>query len=184
MNKAILAAAATLSMAAVPAFGQVHDVDSKRDYTPEQQATYDALTIDQRTNFDSWPADRQVVYFGWPYDVQGYYWTLEPVQQDTFWYLDDTQRISLYRMPTASERVAAWDNYLAAYNKVDEITFVNSGIVQNIATHDTSDEYPICKSDMDDHCINAWAAGQRGPNVDRPLDYWPGEAVTDMRSGG
>ena len=41
-------------------------------------------------------------------------------------------------------------------------------------------ELPICSADQQDNCINAWEAGKRGPGVNRPLDYWPGQPASEM----
>ncbi|MBU2341927.1 MAG: hypothetical protein KKE77_11880 [Alphaproteobacteria bacterium] len=41
-------------------------------------------------------------------------------------------------------------------------------------------EVPICSSNEQDNCINAWEAGKRGPGVARPLTYWPGQPASEM----
>ena len=65
------------------------------------------------------------------------------------------------------------------------MNWANNEVVQTVPTSSMRNgEYPVCEGDMDDSCINAWEAGQRGPGVNRPLQYWPGESVTEARSGG
>lgn len=59
-------------------------------------------------------------------------------------------------------------------NASGEMHWASNAVVQDIPTPHQG-EYPVCESDADDNCIKAWAAGQRGPGVDRPLGYWPGE---------
>ncbi len=179
MSKMILAAATALSMVAVPATAQDREtVELNKDgMTMQSGAHVDELTEQQRAEYEAWPEG-----------VRSYYITLEPTDRETFWYLDDEQRIQLYEM-TEADRVRAWTSINAqmAERRMTETNWVSNEMVQTIPTpvrtnHDG--EYPICESEMDDHCINAWAAGERGPNVDRPLQYWPGESATDMRSGG
>ncbi|WP_338244324.1 hypothetical protein [Aurantiacibacter hainanensis] len=196
MKKAFLAAATALSMAAVPAAAQVHDVDDKRDMTPQQQVMYDDLSADQQAVFDTYTPDQQTMYFGWNDALRGYYWSLDENQQDAWWYLNDDQRVTLFQIQAPEQREAAWNSVIAqvdeletrsstaqttatrtAANTTGNIQFVNTGIVQDIPPAHQG-EYPVCESDADDNCINAWAAGQRGPGVDRPLSYWPGEPAS------
>ena len=74
-------------------------------------------------------------------------------------------------MPTNQQ---ASNNSTMSANSNSNMRFVSNAVVQNIpAPH--QGEYPVCESDADDNCINAWAAGRRGPGVDRPLEYWPGD---------
>lgn len=195
MRKMILATATALSMAAVPALAQVHDVDDKRDMTPDQQTVYDSFDDDQRAQFDAWPSDYRYTYFGWEPEVRTYYWTLDDNQKDAWWYLDDNQRVQLYNITDVTVRESTWTSIheqLAAMNMhkhtatVKQVNFVSNEVVQTVdvpaRAHDFN--YPVCQTDMDDHCINPWAAGLRGPDVNRPLGYWPGESVTEMRKGG
>ncbi|MWV28306.1 hypothetical protein [Aurantiacibacter rhizosphaerae] len=194
MNKAILAAATALSMVAIPAAAQVNTVDDKRDMTEAQQMMYDELDTDQQAMFDAYTPDQQTMYFGWPTDLRGYYWSLEQDQQDAWWYLDDNQRTTLYQIQAPEQRQAAWTSVISQVNKLEngaatssaqasttsgDIRFVSKEMAQSIpAAH--QGEYPVCKSDSDDNCINAWATGARGPGVDRPLDYWPGKPASSM----
>ena len=192
MNKAILAAATALSMAAIPATAQVNNVDDKRDMTEAQQMMYDELNADQRTIFDTYTPDQQTMYYGWNDALRGYYWSLDQDEQNAWWYLDDQQRVTLFQIQAPEQREAAWSSVLTQVEQMEagaspeqaasETTATSSGnmewasneVTQNVpAPH--QGEYPICESDADDNCINAWAAGQRGAGVDRPLDYWPGE---------
>jgi hypothetical protein len=162
--------------------------------TDEQQAMYDALPSNQRAEFDRLQPDQQVMYFGWNDALRGYYWDLTPQQREAWWYLDDEQRISLFQM-SPDQQSAAWNSITQQVAELTgnsgqqtatarttatrsaratEINFVNNAVVQDIpAPHEG--EYPVCESDADDNCINKWAAGQRGPGVERPLGYWPGD---------
>lgn len=195
MKKAILAAATALSMAAVPAVAQVNNVDDKRDMTEAEQVMYDELDADQRAMFDTYTPDQQTMYFGWNDALRGYYWSLDEERQDAWWYLNDEQRATLYQIQAPEQREAAWASVISQVNDMENrsttqqaattqsnnasansrMEFSSNAVVQDIpAPH--QGEYPVCESDRDDNCINAWAAGQRGPGVSRPLDYWPGES--------
>lgn len=198
MRKMMLATATALSMVAVPAMADPQD--HHHHLTEAERSAYEAMTAGQRSVFDAFDADRKTIYFSWPADVQNYYWTLDEKRQDTWWYLTDEQRVSLFEMDEDA-RADRWNAYVAKVDAVQangetfayttstgtpdtQRAFVSQPMVQDISIAQHDGEYPVCRSDLDDHCINAWAAGMRGPNVDRPLDYWPGESVTEMRSGG
>lgn len=190
MNKAILAAATALSMISVPAMADHHESD---EMTAEQQMMYDELSAADRVEFDSYTPEQQTMYFGWNDALRGYYWSLDDNQQDAWWYLDDDQRVTLFQIQAPEQREAAWNSVIAQVNQLEagnsstatrtaastsgNIQFVNTGVVQNIpAPH--QGEYPVCESDADDNCMNPWAAGMRGPGVERPLGYWPGEPAS------
>lgn len=193
MNKTLLAAATALSMISVPAMAQVHDVDDKRDMTEAEQMMYDELDAADQAEFDSYTADQQTMYFGWNDALRGYYWSLNDQQQDAWWYLNDEQRATIFQIQAPEQRSAAWNSVLSQVAELENgnsvtqtatastntanMRFVSNAVVQDApAPH--QGEYPVCESDADDNCINAWAAGQRGPGVDRPLDYWPGEPAS------
>ncbi len=194
MNKTILAAATALSMVSVPAMADHHQGESAYDMSPQQQAMYDELDADQRALFDTYTPDQQTLYFGWNDALRGYYWSLNEQQQDAWWYLDDEQRVTLFQMQAPERREATWNAIIAQVDELEardassqqaysasedsrDMRFVSNAVVQDVpAPH--QGEYPVCESDADDNCINAWAAGQRGPGVDPPLDYWPGESVS------
>lgn len=191
MKKTFLAAATALSMISVPALADHHEAD---DMTAEQQVMYDALSATDQAEFDTYTVDQRAAYFAWNAPLRDYYWTLNADQQDAWWYLNDNQRTQIFQIP-ADQRTAAWNSVVAQVAQVEngttpanqqaaasddmsndaDVRFVSNEVVQSApAPH--QGEYPVCESDADDNCINAWAAGERGPGVDRPLDYWPGEA--------
>lgn len=165
MRKMLLATATALTMAAVPAAAQVNSVEDKRDMSAEQQAIYDAFTPEQRVVFDTYSPEYQTVYYSWDPMLRDYYWTITPEEQLAFYSLTPEER------------------YALSYG-TSGMTYQSTPVVQTLAATSHSGEYPVCTGDNDDHCINAWAAGKRGPGVDRPLGYWPGESMTEMRTGG
>lgn len=198
MRNLLLASATAISLLAAPTLaqdqadaplGSTNSIADKRSFTPEQQAVYDRLEPEFRTLFDAWEPDRQVMYFGWTDALRGYYHTLDPRQQEAWWYLSPEQRIDMFQMQ-GEQRELAWNDVLSQVAAAEagtpaattaaasgQTSFVSNSVVQQApAPH--SGEYPVCTSDADDNCINAWAAGERGPGVTRPLDHWPGKPAS------
>ena len=201
MRTLLLAGAAALTFAAMPAIAQ----DS--DTTATATATASTLTPEQKAAHDSWPADRQTAYDAWPVEVQTYYWTLAPEQQQGWWVLTDDQRVKLVAM-TPDQQKAAWasiQSQLGAQAAAPAATagsdmsassmaapagamqFVKSEVVQQ-TPGDTnantsalqSGDLPICKKGQQDGCINGWEKGKKGP---RPLDHWPGQPASETSPG-
>ena len=165
MNKTLLAAAAAVSMFAVPAMAQDMSHGMNHELNEAQTATYMALSTTQRAAFDGWPHDRQMGYLGWPENVRTYYWTLDDDRTNAWWMLNDEQRVRLFEMQPA-QRETAWGSIISQVNGTPAVAtttsvpanaqmrYVRNATVQNIVMHDTTDEYPVCKGDADDHCIN------------------------------
>ena len=159
------------------------------------------LTDSQQSMYDGWPAEQQGMYDGWPYNLQEYYWSLTPIQQTGWWRLNNDQRMSVYQM-TPDQRIAAWNQIAAQMNgqstsnmaattaKTSGMSnssmsprFVSKPVVQSIPAADMvtpSANPPICTKDQQNNCINAWAAGERGKGVVKPLNYWPGEPASEI----
>lgn len=198
MKKAFLAAATALSMVAVPATAQQQTREAPEDapafYSAEHERMLRDMEPEARVYFDQLDEEQQQLYFGWDAALRDYYWSLDTDQRDAWWYLNDEQRITLYQIEAPEQREAAWDSVVAQVAEMEareaasqqaantttgsgEMEWASNAVVQEIpAPH--QGEYPVCESDADDSCINAWAAGQRGPGVDRPLNYWPGESAS------
>lgn len=197
MKTLLFAGAAALSMAIVPAIGHAqapnattNSVEDKRaEMTAEQQAMYDSWPADYRTAYDSWPAEQQTMYFVWPADLQTYYWTLTPAQQNAYWMLTDEQKMQVYALPEG-QRATTWASIVSQVNAQTGETmpatqagtsgsmeFVGNAMVQDIpAPH--QGEYPPCRGEVQDNCINPREAGLNYGN--RPLDYWPGQPASEM----
>ncbi|WP_271078154.1 hypothetical protein [Aurantiacibacter sp. MUD61] len=169
MKKLALAAATALTMTAAPAMAQDYADDGT---TMQSYAHLNDLNEEQR-------AERET----WTIELRDYYDGLEAEERETWWYLDDMQRMMIVRMDDDAQ-MSQWSTYKAQYDnqylrmRSGDVEYVRSAMVQDApmprSAHDG--DYPVCESDADDHCVNAWAAGQRGPGVDRPLQYWPGES--------
>lgn len=184
MKSLIYAGAAALAIAATPALADDH-----MDGTE--------LTVTQQAMYDAWTAEQQTTYDAWPVEAQTYYWTLDEMQQDVWWNnLNDEQRVRIVAM-TIPQRTAAWtsiSNQLNAANNAassnasatarstpsatsGSINYRGNAMVQDIpAPH--QGEYPVCKGDLDDNCINPREAGKDWGN--RPLNYWPGKPASEI----
>ena len=185
--KALLAATAAIGLAltASPALAD-HHMSGEMKMTAEQTAMYDGWSEANRTTYDAWPAEAQT-----------YYWTLDSGQQDIWWNaLNNDQRVRIVGMDP-QQRMAAWTsisnqmngNANAAASNASttaranstamngNVRFQSNAMVQNVpAAH--NGEYPPCRGDMQDNCINPREAGLNYGN--RPLDYWPGRPASEI----
>lgn len=180
MRNLILAGAAALAFTATPALADHH----------MEGETMMELSADQRATYDGWPAERRSAYDAWPAEVQTYYWTLTPAQTKGWWVLTDEQRVKIYGM-TPEARTAAWTSIAAQMGGTSATAtttaaattsgtsprFVSNTMVQTApAAH--SGEYPPCKGDMQDNCVNPREAGLNYGN--QPLNYWPGKPASEI----
>lgn len=150
-------------------------------------------TMQQQAAYDGWPADRKQMYDAWPPEVRTYFWTLTPAQQNGWWLLNDDQRTRIYAM-TPPQRVQAWNSIAAqlagsnagmmassagTMGSTGNMAWVSNPMIQPIAGDQAVygvGVVPVCEEDQYDNCMNPWEAGVRGPSVERPLEYWPGES--------
>ena len=192
MRKTILASAAVLALA-LPA-GAV----MAQDAAPVAAAG--AMTAEQQTAYDSWPVERQGAYDGWSPDIQAYFWTLTPDQVQGWWLLTDEQRAQVHAMPP-EQRTAAWAQISAQMNgtasaappastpaatnagwanAAANIRYESSPVTQAVpagAAPKADGEYPPCKGDVKDGCVNPREAGLNYGN--RPLGHWPGKPASE-----
>lgn len=193
MNRTLVAAAASLALA-VPGVAV-----AQTTVATDAAGNVYVMTDAQRGMYDTWPAERRTMYDAWPNDYKVYYWTLTPEQQNGWWVLNDDQRTRVYAM-TPQQRAAAWTAIMAqmgasgastsasanmnasAGSVAGNMRFVSNAVVQNIAEgpDQPTGEVPVCAPNQQDNCINAWEAGRRGPNVDKPLGYWPGKPASEQ----
>ena len=198
MRTLLMAGAASLAVIALPSTLSAQQADATA-------AAEVGLSADRQASYDAWPADRQASYDAWASAEQEYFWTLTPGQQEGYWLLNAEQRAQILAM-TPEQRAQAWQSIEAQLSRADasasapnsanasataraattaarsagsgEPRLVSNEVVQTTPGEPPS-EYPVCKGDNDDRCINAWAAGQRGPGVNRPLDHWPGRPASE-----
>ena len=184
MKSLIFAGAAALALTATPALADDH-MDAM-ELTATQQAMYDAWTDSQRTTYDAWPMEAQT-----------YYWTLDDMQQGVWWNaLNNEQRVRIVGMDDA-QRVAAWTSIRNQMNAAGNATASNASATARTTRSATSGnivfrgnavtqtapaahngEYPPCKGDQQDNCVNPREAGLNYGN--RPLNYWPGKPASEI----
>ena len=188
---AALAATGLVAAASAPAFAQDRmDDDDDRAMMNDRM-----MSSEERIMYDRLPADRRAAYDRFDQQTRDYYRTLRPEQTDMFFMLDDTQRSQMMAL-TPEQRDRAWTSMMQRQGNMAQgnmgqgnmaqgnmtqgnIRFTSNAVVQNApAPH--QGEYPICETDMQDNCMNAWEAGRRGAGVSRPLDYWPGRPASSM----
>ena len=183
MKNLILSGAAALAFAVTPAGATA------------QTATHDhsSMSEQQMDSYESWPPERRAEYDRWPEDYRVYFWTLDPSEQSGWWALDNDQRATVYAM-TPAQRARAWATISGQMERskmarsamgAGDMRFVRNAVVQPISMDQAATdggEVPICGPNEYDNCMNAWEAGKRGPNVTKPLGYWPGHTA-DPRAG-
>lgn len=210
MNKISLAAAVAL-VAALPLSAQeTMPPQSSTIATPtmtqDQQSDYDSWPPDRRTMYDGWPATLQVYYWtldpaqrnGWwalNDDQRAQIYAMPPERQAQVWASIDQQMRGVAPPSAATTSPPGATTSATAQTTVTRaapaspatpaspsgrIEWTSSEVVQPVQPP-RQGEYPVCKGDADDQCINPWEAGQRGPNVNRPLAYWPGKPASDPR---
>ena len=183
MNKLMSAAAAGLAMLATPAIADDHN-DGMGEMTEAQMTAYNAMSADRRAAYDALPMEGKT-----------YFWTLNSTEQMDFLRISNDDRMRLMAMQPNMRRDAMAQMRSGASNSManngmqntntranmgnGQIRFVSNARVQS-APAPRQGEYPICQSDAQDNCINAWEAGKRGRGVSRPLDYWPGRPASEM----
>lgn len=205
MRSHILAGVAGISMLAMSGMALAQQTTNPSNQTTMQRSTAQAptLTADQQARYDRFDANQRANYDRMTGEMQSYYWTLDDTQRDAWWLLTEEQRTQLYRLP-AQQRTAAWTSLRQQMSTMNapgsasstmtsgatrsgnaamgsgtmsgNIRFVSTPVVQNIPMDQATGEVPVCGANQFDNCINAYEAGRRGPNVTRPLDYYPGEA--------
>jgi len=144
----------------------------------EYQETFWTYPADYRTAYWSWPADYQSSYWTWPADYQAYYWDLTDSQQQAWWALTPDQREKILAM-TPEQQLAAWDSINAQITAQQEPETVMASDTKVMdAPAPRTGEYPVCKGDVQDSCIQPREAGLNYGNV--PLDYWPGEPASSQ----
>ena len=196
--KTLLASAAALGLMATAAPSLAQTTMDRTDTRTGMQDRM--MTPEDRAMYDRLPADRRMSYDRFDQPTRDYYRTLPADRADAFFTLNDQQRTQLMAL-TPEQRDRAWTAMMQNRNSMAQgnmnqgtmaqgnmnqgtmaagnVRFVSNAVVQQApAPH--RGEYPICESDRQDNCMNAWEAGRRGPGVDRPLGYWPGRPASSM----
>lgn len=170
--------AAATAMAMAPSAMADDHMEMQVELTTQQQAMYDGWSDANRTAYDAWPAD-----------VQEYYWTLTPMQTRAWWQLNDEQRVAIFNM-APTQRTATWQSIAQQLSErsatpattrtaaAGNMRYQSNAMVQDVPANRVQGDYPICKGQEEDSCIQPRAAGKNYGN--RPLDYWPGRPASEM----
>ena len=182
MKTILLAGAVALASLSMPATAQAQTV---------------VLTADQQAMYDTWPMERRTVYDAWPADIRTYYWTLPNDRQSMWWMMNDADRVALYEMPM-NARDAAWRQHMEMHAAMPNANasatamttpsrttstsampaMRSGGMAQQVPAAHTG-EYPPCRGNVQDNCVNPREAGLNYGN--RPLQYWPGQPASEMQ---
>lgn len=194
MKTFLFAGAAALAFTIVPAAAQDTAV------AVDAEGNVFVLNEVQQGVYAAWTAEQRASYDGWPREQQEYFWTLTPEQVDGWWVLTADQRTQVYSA-TPEQRAIAWSQIAAqmdgtaaadasatgAATSVTATTstgvthqFVRSEVIQATpaSTVAAGAEYPPCKGEQKDGCVNPREAGLNYGN--RPLQYWPGKPASEI----
>lgn len=199
MRHTILASAAALAIGLAPgAFAQNQDMaqDSSGMEMPQRSA-YDGWPPERQRMYDAWEPTVQAYYWTLSPDQQEGWWLLTDDQRTRLFAMAPQQREQAWmaiRAQLAGAPAAAAGTMQSSPAPMQSATapmqssprgntaagFISNPMVQSIAADQAAPsggEVPICNENEYDNCMNAWEAGRRGPNVTKPLEYWPGEAT-------
>lgn len=203
MKKLIMAGAAAMALTAMPTMAQEMGMDAEAyTMTEAQTSMYDGWPADRRASYDGWPMDVQEYYWTLtPEQVEGW-WVLTDPQRMEIYNRTPQQRTAAWRSvlsqinSSASAATSARATGTAgtgtmgttastgttgsmAATTSGNMRFVRSEVVQTTPTPRTpNSEYPPCRGDMQDSCVNPREAGLDYGN--RPLGYWPGRPASEI----
>lgn len=176
-------AAAVLSLAVLPSAGHAQDAPPPPPPAAAPPGPASALTPEQQGEVDGWPADRKAAYEGWAAPMQQYFWSLGTAEREAWWVLTEEQRTQVFQMAPA-QREVAWASILEQ---------VSGGPAPAPApgapppppppsadaappAPQAAKDYPLCRGEVQDSCINPREAGENWGNV--PLDELPPDRDT------
>lgn len=172
----------------------------------EQRPVFDSWDSDNQVLYFGWTDALRGYYWSLDEEQQNAWWYLTPEQQASLFQIQDeaardmawtsvTEQVAALDGPKNNEQFDARGSTTGATHQQSradvsersqarDVTYVSNAMVQD-APAPRQGEYPVCmEANSSDNCINAWAAGERGPGVTRPLDYWPDDSARDNRMGG
>ena len=188
--------------------GSTNSVKDKRgdvSMTTEQQTVYDAWPAERRTMYDAWPAEYRTYYWELEAPQREGYWMLTDDQRGRIYQMSPEQRAATWQSivaqmngetpPTPANQAnppglgtptAGFPNPQYANQATQPAMPADEGYqggpYAGALTPPPADamnkDYPICRGDIQDSCINPREAGKNWGN--RPLDYWPGKPASEM----
>lgn len=111
MRNLMLAAAAALSLSAVPTAVAAQALPGG----PEAATATYTMTDVQHALYSKWREDRRIAYDAWTPELQQFFWALEPQQQRGWWVLTPAQRTMVTQM-TPENRAKAFESVVAQLN--------------------------------------------------------------------
>jgi hypothetical protein len=189
--------------------GSTNSVDDKRggyEMSAPQSDMYDTWPDERRAAYDTWPMTYQEYYWTLDPVQQEGYWALTPDQRGKIYNMTPEQRALAWQSvqqqlagmtPTTPPGQANPPGQGVPTNGVPNPQMANQAVqpampakqeyqggpYKGALTPPPADamnkEYPPCKGDMQDSCVNPREAGLNYGN--RPLDYWPGKPASEMK---
>lgn len=177
------------------------------EMSDEQTTTYDTWPADRQTDYDSWPMSYQEYYWTLEPVQQEGYWALTPDQRGKIYDMTPEQRAIAWKSvqqqlagmtPTTPPDQANPPGQGVPTNGVPNPQMANQAVQPAMPANQEyqggpykgaltpppaqamNKEYPPCKGDMQDSCVNPREAGLNYGN--RPLDYWPGQPASEMKN--
>lgn len=169
------------------------------DMTAEQQMEFDAWPADRRMAYEGWPAAVQGYYWTLtPAQVEGW-WALTDEQRVQVYEMTPEQRATAWasiqaqisgtataeamgaapaQAPAPAPAPATGMGASATVASSGGINFVRGEVAQTAPAATPGAEYPPCRGQMTDGCVNPREAGLNYGN--RPLDYWPGRPASEI----
>ncbi|WP_156842170.1 hypothetical protein [Novosphingobium aquimarinum] len=185
-----------------------NSVSDKRggyEMSPEQSTMYQSWPPERQTDYDTWPMTYQEYYWTLEPVQQEGYWALTEDQRGKIYNMTPEQRTLAWRAvqqqlagmtPTTPAGQANPPGQGMPTNGVPNPKMANQAVqpampatqqyqggpYKGALTPPPADamdkDYPICKGDVQDSCINPREAGKNWGN--RPLDHWPGKPASEM----
>ncbi|PEQ13165.1 hypothetical protein B2G71_06860 [Novosphingobium sp. PC22D] len=189
--------------------GSTNAVSDKRggyEMTPQQTSVYKTWTVEKRADYDAWPVSYQEYYWTLDPGQQQGYWALTPDQRGKIYQMSPEQRAIAWKSvrqqlagatPTTPPGQANPPGQGIPTNGVPNPKMANQAVQPAMPKDESyqggpykgaltpppadamNKDYPVCKGDVQDSCVNPREAGMNWGN--RPLDHWPGQPASEMK---
>lgn len=177
--------------------------------TSDQSSMYDTWPEERRSDYDTWPTTYQEYYWTLEPVQQEGYWALTADQRGKIYNMTPEQRALAWKsvqqqlagnMPTTPPGQANPPGQGVPTAGVPNPRMANQAVQPAMPAKESyqggpykgaltpppadamNKDYPICKGNVQDSCVNPREAGKNYGN--RPLDHWPGKPASEMKSGG
>ena len=179
MRKFFIAGATALMLTATP---QIAIGQAAPTMTMEQRGAYEGWPADRRTTFDAWPPEYQAYYWTLTPTQQEGWWVLTDEQRAMVIGLDPQQRLRAWQAieaqlagappPTAAAPAQAVPPMPTSvpqggrtpppHPQGADVRYRSDAVIQAINPEPPPPgEYPVCRGDRQDNCINPREARNR-----------------------